>query len=242
MVADLTARRDSLLVSSLVDSLGAVALLVFFAGLAARLWQRDAVMLSFALASSGAVAVAVILGQAAIRVVVAGRLVLDSPEIARGLFVLQGVALHFDRFPLAVVIGASAAVFGNWLFRALCAFSVVLFILPTVAQVGALTPKGPVVTTTFALLLLWILFTIVLLLREVLTARRGRSPTPALDHRYPSQRADTASRRRNRLRGHAGWLAQLRTTWSSSFRGGIPFRYTWPRAFHRPIVPRRGFG
>jgi len=75
LVADLTARRDSLLVSSLVDSLGAVALLVFFAGLAARLWQRDAVMLSFALASSGAVAVAVILGQAAIRVVVAGRLV-----------------------------------------------------------------------------------------------------------------------------------------------------------------------
>lgn len=173
LVADLTARRDSLLVSSLVDSLGAVALLVFFAGLAARLWQRDAVMLSFALASSGAVAVAVILGQAAIRVVVAGRLVLDSPEIARGLFVLQGVALHFDRFPLAVVIGASAAVFGNWLFRALCALSVVLLILPTVAQVGALTPKGPVVTTTFALLLLWILFTIVLLLREVLTARRG---------------------------------------------------------------------
>jgi len=173
LVADLTARRDSLLVNSLVDSLGAVALLVFFAGLAARVWQRDAVMLSFALASSGAVAVAVILGQAAIRVVVAGRLVLDSPGIARGLFVLQGVALHFDRFPLAVVIGASAAVFGNWLFRALCAFSVVLFILPTVAQVGALTPEGPVVTTTFALLLLWILFTIVLLLREVLTARRG---------------------------------------------------------------------
>lgn len=173
LVADLTARRDSLLVSSLVDSLGAVALLVFFAGLAARLWQRDAVMLSFALASSGAVAVAVILGQAAIRVVVAGRLILDSPEIARGLFVLQGVALHFDRFPLAVVIGASAAVFGNRLFRELCALSVVLFILPTVAQVGALTPKGPVVTTTFALLLLWILFTIVLLLREVRAARRG---------------------------------------------------------------------
>jgi hypothetical protein len=174
LVADLTARRDSLLVSSLVDSLGAVALLVFFAGLAARLWQRDAVMLSFALASSGAVAVAVILGQAAIRVVVAGRLVLDSPEIARGLFVLQGVWLStLIDFLWAVVIGASAAVFGNWLFRALCAFSVVLFILPTVAQVGALTPKGPVVTTTFALLLLWILFTIVLLLREVLTARRG---------------------------------------------------------------------
>lgn len=110
---------------------------------------------------------ALILGQDAIRVAVTSRLIVDSPETARGLFVLQGLMLHFDRLPLAVVIGASAALSENQFFRALCAFAVVLFILPTVAQTGVFASEGPVVTLGFGVLLLWLLATTMFLLYEV---------------------------------------------------------------------------
>jgi hypothetical protein len=181
--------RGTALLSMYLLGFGAAVLLCFLAALRSRLGRDDTLDGLANLGFAGGVAASAIVVLAAAMVAVLAFRPPTAPPVARALYDANGLLIAFAGFPTAALLLASsiAALHGGALPRwlgwfGLLATTAQLLGAASFQQAGWFRPQGDNVAlqAQVATLLLWLLATSILMLREPSTARRQQTSAPRL--------------------------------------------------------------